>query len=171
MKAGVNLQDNLLDPKTAFSNELLDCPLTRTFGCESVFDLLERPENAYRLRRAGAAMHGSHMASNFGAVMAGDSSLLMVRISNADRVLEAFDWKSLKQDDLVVDVGGGIGSSTQQLLKAHPHLRYVIQDRPKVVLNGIKVHLTVEIYISYAHTYSPCSSGNERTRKLWRAAE
>jgi hypothetical protein len=55
--------------------------------------------------------------------------------------LEGFDWKSLKQDSLVVDVGGGVGSSTLHLIKVYPHLRYVIQDRPKVIADGVKVCL------------------------------
>jgi len=38
MKSGANLQDNLLDPETAFSHEILDSPLSRTFGCCSVLD-------------------------------------------------------------------------------------------------------------------------------------
>lgn len=47
--------------------------------------------------------------------------------------LEAFDWKSLKSNDLVVDVGGGIGSSTLALAREFPHLRYVVQDRPSTI--------------------------------------
>jgi O-methyltransferase domain len=54
---------------------------------------------------------------------------------------EGYDWKSLKQDSLVVDVGGGVGSSVLELKGAFPHLRFVVQDRPKVVDDGVKVHL------------------------------
>jgi len=52
---------------------------------------------------------------------------------------EGFDWKSLPQDALVVDVGGGVGSSSLQLLKQYPQLRFVIQERPKVIEDGKKV--------------------------------
>jgi hypothetical protein len=52
---------------------------------------------------------------------------------------EGFDWKSLKQDALVVDVGGGVGSATLHLMKDYPHLRYVVQDRPKVIADAVKV--------------------------------
>jgi hypothetical protein len=45
----------------------------------------------------------------------------------------------LKQDALVVDVGGGVGFTTLQLIKAYPHLRYVVLDRPKIIDDGIKV--------------------------------
>jgi hypothetical protein len=54
---------------------------------------------------------------------------------------EGFDWKSLPQDALVVDVGGGVGSSSLELLKYYPQLRFVIQDKPKVVEDGKKVCL------------------------------
>jgi ubiquinone/menaquinone biosynthesis C-methylase UbiE len=50
-----------------------------------------------------------------------------------------YDWKSLKKGDLVVDVAGGIGSTTIHLAKAYPDLRFIVQDRPAVVQDGIKV--------------------------------
>lgn len=51
----------------------------------------------------------------------------------------AYDWKSLPQDALVVDVGGGIGSASLALAKDHFNLKIVIQDRQPVVENGIAV--------------------------------
>jgi hypothetical protein len=59
-------------------------------------------------------------------------------------ILEGFGWKSLKEDALVVDVGGGIGFTSLQLKKVYPHLRYLIQDRPNVIADGIKVCLSVK---------------------------
>ena len=40
-----------------------------------------------------------------------------------------------------MDVGGGIGSLSMVLAKAHPDLRIVIQDRPAVVDYGEKVSM------------------------------
>ncbi len=51
----------------------------------------------------------------------------------------AYDWKSLPQDALVVDVGGGIGSAPLALARDHSNLKIVIQDRQPVVENGIAV--------------------------------
>jgi hypothetical protein len=65
-------------------------------------------------------------------------------------LFEAFDWKSLEQDALVVDVGGGVGSSTLELFKAYPHLRYVVQDRPTVNAHAIKVRLPIKRNNFYA---------------------
>jgi len=51
----------------------------------------------------------------------------------------SYDWKSLPEGSVVVDVGGGIGTVTKVLANAHPHLRFIIQDQPKVVEDGLKV--------------------------------
>ncbi|KIM80118.1 hypothetical protein PILCRDRAFT_535803 [Piloderma croceum F 1598] len=120
MKAGVYLTDNLMDPKTAASQEALDAVFSRAFGRVPCFEFLEKPGNEYRLRRFGAAMHGVSSAVA------------------SDALVTSFDWKSLQQDALVVDVGGGVGSWTLQLMKAYPHLRYVIQERSRVIPDGIK---------------------------------
>jgi len=48
----------------------------------------------------------------------------------------------LQEDALVVDVGGGVGLTTLQLMKAYPHLHYLVQDRPNVIADGIKVRLS-----------------------------
>jgi hypothetical protein len=71
MKSAVYLADNLLDPKTAASQESLDTPMSRAFGRQHFFEFLEKPENEYRFRRFGAAMLGSIASSNSDAVMTG----------------------------------------------------------------------------------------------------
>jgi len=86
MKAGVNLADNLIDPKTALSQEPIDSTFNRTFGCETIFDFYDRPENAHRLRNFGAAMHGINVATNFTAVMAGNLSPFDGANSDVDRL-------------------------------------------------------------------------------------
>ena len=51
----------------------------------------------------------------------------------------AFDWASLPPHSLVVDVGGGIGSTSMMLAETFEHLRFVVQDREVVVEHGEKV--------------------------------
>ncbi|KAJ7734761.1 S-adenosyl-L-methionine-dependent methyltransferase [Mycena maculata] len=53
--------------------------------------------------------------------------------------LPGFDWKSLADDATVVDVGGGVGSSSLLLAKQFLPLHIVVQDRPAVVEEGVKV--------------------------------
>lgn len=52
---------------------------------------------------------------------------------------QGFDWAALGEGSLVVDVGGGIGSTSMTLAKAFPHLKFCIQDRPKTVKLGVAV--------------------------------
>lgn len=59
-----------------------------------------------------------------------------------------FDWHSLPRNSVVVDVGGGIGSTSMLLANAFSSadgnslgLRFIIQDRPTVVEMGEKVNI------------------------------
>ncbi|KAJ7263048.1 hypothetical protein C8J57DRAFT_1719238 [Mycena rebaudengoi] len=78
--------------------------------------------NRFRLERFGKAMAGTGSWEAPGAV------------------LQGFDWASLPRGALIVDVGGGIGSTSMLLASAHAdaELRFVIQDRPVVVEMGEK---------------------------------
>ncbi|GBE83628.1 4-O-methyltransferase 1 [Sparassis crispa] len=82
------------------------------------FEWLERQDNAARLRRFGAAMTGTGSWEVPGAVLTG------------------FPWQTLASGSLVVDVGGGIGSTSMLLARAFSHLKFVVQDRPQVVQMG-----------------------------------
>lgn len=46
---------------------------------------------------------------------------------------------SLKPDDVVVDVGGNVGMLSLNMLTAYPHLRFVVQDLPNVILGAEQV--------------------------------
>ncbi|KAF7324950.1 Ich1 protein [Mycena kentingensis (nom. inval.)] len=83
-----------------------------------------RNPNQFRLERFGKAMAGTGSWEAPGAVLA------------------AFDWASLPPGSTVVDVGGGIGSTTMVLAGAYAEgengLRFVVQDREFVVDMGQK---------------------------------
>ncbi|KAI1466076.1 putative O-methyltransferase [Daldinia caldariorum] len=49
-----------------------------------------------------------------------------------------FPWKELG-NSLVVDVGGGVGSFDLQLARLYPELRFVVQDQPTVVEQGVSI--------------------------------
>lgn len=60
--------------------------------------------------------------------------------------LVGFEWHSLPRNSVIVDVGGGIGSTSMLLASAFSSaddngldLRFIIQDRPIVVEMGEKV--------------------------------
>ena len=47
--------------------------------------------------------------------------------------MAVYPWASQKADATVCDVAGGNGHVTMGLLKAHPHLKLVLQDQPQVL--------------------------------------
>lgn len=51
----------------------------------------------------------------------------------------AYAWAGLPMGSVVVDVGAGVGTSAMLVARAFPHLRFVIQDTPKVVQDAQKV--------------------------------
>ena len=48
----------------------------------------------------------------------------------------AFPFPELAEDALIMDVGGGIGSTTLRLAERFPKLRFIIQDREPVCKLG-----------------------------------
>ncbi|KAF8326437.1 S-adenosyl-L-methionine-dependent methyltransferase, partial [Amanita rubescens] len=121
-KASAYLWESASDPKTAKSGEPADNPFGRTIGKgKSYWEWIEQPENTFYRRRFDIGMSG-----------------IQALTSNA-AILSAYDWKSLPQDALVVDVGGGIGSAPLALARDHSNLKIVIQDRQPVVENGIAI--------------------------------
>lgn len=50
----------------------------------------------------------------------------------------AYAWAGLPMGSVVVDVGAGVGTSAMLVARAFPHLRFVIQDTPKVVQDAQK---------------------------------
>ncbi|KAI0339260.1 hypothetical protein BDW22DRAFT_1431862 [Trametopsis cervina] len=83
------------------------------------FEWLEKSENSFRFKRFGKAMTGTGGWEVPGSVITG------------------FHWHELPTRSVVVDVGGGIGSTSMLLANAFPHLRFIIQDRPPVVEMGV----------------------------------
>lgn len=52
---------------------------------------------------------------------------------SVEGILLDYPWSELPEGTTCVDVGGGIGAVTEELLKKFPNLRGVVQDRPEVV--------------------------------------
>ncbi|KAF8889653.1 S-adenosyl-L-methionine-dependent methyltransferase [Infundibulicybe gibba] len=46
---------------------------------------------------------------------------------------QGFNWSGLPESSLVVDVGGGNGSETFEIIKKAPHLKVIVQDREQVI--------------------------------------
>ncbi|KXN80702.1 Sterigmatocystin 8-O-methyltransferase [Leucoagaricus sp. SymC.cos] len=100
-------------------------PTPNGLGSISVHDNMKA--SRFRLERFGKAMSGTCSWETPGTI------------------LSSFDWHALPQESVIVDVGGGIGSTTMLLASAFPshsdegpNLRFIIQDRPVVVEMGEK---------------------------------
>ncbi|KAL4250136.1 hypothetical protein ABKN59_006496 [Abortiporus biennis] len=98
----------------------MHAPFNVAFGTSKpYFEWLEEKGNEGRLKRFGKAMTGT-----------GEWE-----VNNA--VIDGFPWTDLPDGSVVVDVGGGIGSTSMLLANAFNHLKFVIQDRPQVVEMGL----------------------------------
>ncbi|KAI0741763.1 S-adenosyl-L-methionine-dependent methyltransferase [Daedaleopsis nitida] len=84
---------------------------------EKLYVWFERPENAYRLKQIGRAMTAGDRAEGLGDITS----------------TSTFPWNNLSSDTLVVDVGGGVGGLSVKLALAHPHLKFIVQDRAQTV--------------------------------------
>lgn len=56
-----------------------------------------------------------------------------------------FDWASLPEGSVIVDVGGGIGVSSISIARAFDHLKCIVQDRAMVLKLGTEVYPTLHI--------------------------
>ena len=53
----------------------------------------------------------------------------------------AYDWKSLPPASVVVDVGGGVGTSVFPIAANYPKIQLIVRDLPGVVEDAKKVRL------------------------------
>ncbi|ETW80891.1 hypothetical protein HETIRDRAFT_154964 [Heterobasidion irregulare TC 32-1] len=115
------LSETLHDPVFGHSDEPNQCARSKAFNTDlSAFEWLELPENSYRRRRFGVFMDG------------------LSKVQLLDTSWSGFDFSSLPDGGLVVDVAGGIGSVSMVIAKAYPKLNIVVEDLPEVVRDAEK---------------------------------
>lgn len=76
-------------------------------------------------------------------------------------LFEGFDWKGLKHNSVIVDVGGGLGSQSMTLAQTFPHLRFIIQDREPVLKDTAVVRIAMLYYHVAPHLITCASSGTD----------
>ncbi|KAJ6629719.1 O-methyltransferase [Mycena sp. CBHHK59/15] len=118
-KAAAYIQDVIFDRSPEKTTDEFNTPLNRAFSTHTdLFTWYEKPENKVRFKRFGMAMDVSR------------------RMPPPDAVVNGFQWSSLPKNTLVVDVGGGIGSTSLEIARANSHLRFIVQDRSAVIQEG-----------------------------------
>ncbi|KAJ7851072.1 O-methyltransferase [Mycena olivaceomarginata] len=106
----------LRTPATAHSAKSTDSPWNIATQTDAfLFDWYDRPENEQRKKRFSFAMACS------------------TRLEPPEAILAGFKWADLPEDAIVVDVGGGVGSTALIIAKAVPHVNLVVQDRCSVI--------------------------------------
>ncbi|KAJ7122489.1 O-methyltransferase, partial [Mycena crocata] len=115
-KGSAYLTEAFTNPVTAHSATPTDSPWNIAARTDTfLFDWYDRPEN-------------EHLKTRFSFAMASSTKL-----EPPEAILAGFKWADFPQDSLIVDVGGGVGSTALAIAKAVPHLRLVVQDRASVV--------------------------------------
>ena len=150
------------DAKTRQSRELIHTPFNRAFGTDAgyfawlegakaagenstreqsgeVSGRIDVNENMFRLTRFGKAMMGTAGWEKPVAIFQGKMSHVPLLCFTETHEYVGFDWASLPHDSVVVDVGGGVGSTSMLLAGSFPHLKFVVQEREVVVELGQKV--------------------------------
>lgn len=115
-----------------------ETPFNLAFRTElGYFDWMELPENKARLSEFGRAMTGARLWEVAENVIGGTVQCTTLQGESAERTYPmyhaAYPWNELPKDSVVVDVGGGVGSTSVVLANAYPHLWFVVEDRKQVV--------------------------------------
>ncbi|KAF5386809.1 hypothetical protein D9615_002134 [Tricholomella constricta] len=120
-KASAYAWETLTDPLTAKSGDPEAAPVARAFNTkESFWEIISHDEP--RARRFDIGMQG------------------VQALQPADAILKvSYDWKELPDGSVVVDVGGGVGTSSLPLAREFPNLEIVVQDLPGVIENAKKL--------------------------------
>lgn len=143
----------MFDPKLAFSEEPNEAALQVAFKTSlPLWGWYESEGNEYRFQRFSIGMEGSKRAAPPNAILEGSSRLTGHHtMTNIHISPLGFEWKDLKQDSLVVDVGGGIGSQSMTLAQHFPQLRFLVQDRESVVKNASVVRCVFRTHATLAN--------------------
>ncbi|KAF7430170.1 hypothetical protein PC9H_005870 [Pleurotus ostreatus] len=117
LKGGAVVGDVFKDPTTRKSYRLEDSAFQRAHGV-SVFTHYGGPENPEVFESFAQAMVG------------------WAQVTGRAMLPKIYPWGSLPANSTVVDVGGGNGHATLDLLKAFPSLKIIVQDTPPVAIQG-----------------------------------
>ncbi|KAJ7724579.1 O-methyltransferase [Mycena maculata] len=115
-KGSAFLTEAFTNPTTALSTKPTDSPWNIAAQTDTfLFDWYDRPEN-------------QHLKTRFSFAMA-----CSTKLEPPEAILAGFNWAGLAENSVIVDVGGGVGSTALVIAKAIPHVNFVVQDRSSVI--------------------------------------
>ncbi|KAL4259735.1 O-methyltransferase COMT-type [Pleurotus pulmonarius] len=121
-KAAAYSWETLSDPATRLSGDPKASPFARAINSkETLWQFYERPDERDRQHRFDIGMQG------------------IQALQPPDAILGAYNWESLPEDSLVVDVGGGVGTSALPLAITFPKVKIAVQDLPGVIMDAKKI--------------------------------
>ncbi|THH10457.1 hypothetical protein EW146_g8366 [Bondarzewia mesenterica] len=121
-KAAAYAWETLADPATRHSGDPSASPFARAFNTkQTLWQFHEWAEESYRNHPFGVGMQG------------------VQAMQPVNAILDAYNWASLPAESIVIDVGGGIGTSSFPLAEKFSTLKIVVQDLLGVVKHGKKV--------------------------------
>ncbi|KAF8991936.1 O-methyltransferase [Cyathus striatus] len=116
MKGASYLPEAFSSPETAFTSNPGDAPWNLAFGTKiPIFQWFDLEENGVMQRRFAEGMKG------------------LMNMEPRDAILQGFKWDELKEGSTIVDVGGGVGSSSMAISKKVENVKIVVQDRAPVI--------------------------------------
>ncbi|KAI0085832.1 S-adenosyl-L-methionine-dependent methyltransferase [Irpex rosettiformis] len=122
MKTYAYIPELMTDIAIVDSQELNDASVQKAYNTKlGYWKYLDLPENAFVNRRFNIAMQGISSMQPPGTI------------------LTTYDWKSLPEYGLVVDIGSGLGHVSLDIASVRPDLNFVLEDR-EVVLQDAKEH-------------------------------
>ncbi|KAJ3849930.1 S-adenosyl-L-methionine-dependent methyltransferase [Lentinula lateritia] len=109
------------------SSLVYECLKSSAYLNETLTDPSEMDEGIAFRRATGYSFFDYHQ-TRFARGMAGYND-----ISGKNLMAKVYPWTSQPLDITICDVGGGHGDIILDLMKAHPHLRLVLQDQPQII--------------------------------------
>ncbi|KAF7303957.1 hypothetical protein MIND_00626400 [Mycena indigotica] len=104
-KSSAWLADTILEPKEG------QLPYNKAFGTDlPLYYYMQKPENLYRLQRFGLGMQGT------------------AATESPDAIFTGFEWGSLPEGGVLIDVGGGNGFTALTIAQKHPKIKVIVQD-------------------------------------------
>lgn len=153
MKACTVLPDLFVNPKTAFSFTPEESPFSVAHNTKlSFFEWFNLPENEWRSTRFAMAMTGTANMEPPGSILKGRVipfilKFIVMTCTWINFTIVGFQWHDLPEGAKIVDVGGGVGSSSMLILQENPHLNVIIQDRQSTIADAQLVMLSPPLSI------------------------